>query len=73
MNGFRRRLVDQAFSRIDLDGNGYLDINDIKNIYNARFHPDVKSGKKTEDEVLLEFIETFETHHNNIVKFNKSE
>lgn len=27
-------------------------------------HPDVKSGKRTEDEVLTEFIETFELHHN---------
>ena len=67
MNSFRRKLVDQAFSRIDKDGNGYLDINDIQNVYNAKFHPDVKSGKKTEDEVLLEFLETFEIHHNNIV------
>jgi hypothetical protein len=26
-------------------------------------HPDVKSGKKTEEQILLEFLETFETHH----------
>ena len=29
-------------------------------------HPDVKSGKRTEDEVLTEFLETFETHYNTI-------
>lgn len=63
----RKRLVDQAFSKIDKDGNGWLDIEDIKGVYNARNHPDVKQGKKTEEEVLLEFIETFETHHNIIV------
>jgi hypothetical protein len=40
-----------------------IDINDIKGVYNASRHPDVKSGKKTEDEVLGEFIETFEQHH----------
>jgi hypothetical protein len=27
-------------------------------------HPEVKSGKKSEDEILGEFIETFEMHHN---------
>jgi hypothetical protein len=27
-------------------------------------HPDVKSGKRTEDEVLKEFLETFESHYN---------
>jgi hypothetical protein len=33
-------------------------------VYNAKFHPDVKSGKRSEDEILGEFLETFETHHN---------
>jgi Ca2+-binding EF-hand superfamily protein len=64
MNKFRLKFVDQAFSKMDKDGNGYLDINDIRGVYNARMHPDVKAGKKTEDEVLFEFIETFEAHHN---------
>jgi hypothetical protein len=41
-----------------------LDINDIKGKYNASKHPEVKSGKKTEDDVLKEFLETFEMHHN---------
>ena len=26
-------------------------------------HPDVRSGKRTEDEVIIEFMETFERHH----------
>ena len=64
MNNFRKRLVDQAFNIMDKDGSGELDINDIRGTYNARLHPDVKQGKKTEDEVLLEFLETFEQHHN---------
>ena len=29
-------------------------------------HPDVKSGKRTEDEILTEFLETFEQHYNTI-------
>ena len=40
-----------------------MDINDIKGRYNAKHHPDVIAGKKTEAEVLGEFLETFETHH----------
>jgi hypothetical protein len=66
MNNFRRKFVDQAFNIMDKDGNGYLDINDIRGTYNAKFHPDVKQGKRTEDEILLEFLETFEQHHNMI-------
>lgn len=41
-----------------------MDINDIKNYYNCKRHPDVISGKKTEEDVLMEFLETFEVHHN---------
>lgn len=41
-----------------------IDINDIKGVYNAKNHPDVKAGKRTEDDVLGDFLETFEMHHN---------
>jgi hypothetical protein len=41
-----------------------LDKEDLKRRYDASRHPDVKSGKRTEEEVLKEFLETFETHHN---------
>jgi hypothetical protein len=40
----------------------------VKGVYNASQHPDVKSGKKQEDEVLMEFLETFETHHNTMTQ-----
>jgi len=49
-----------------------LDISDIKGKYDASKHPEVKSGKKTEDEVLKEFLETFEMHHN-VMNNNKSD
>ena len=64
MNDFRRSLVEQAFSILDKSGNGIVDIEDIKAVYNAKNHPDVKAGKKNEDEVILEFLETFEENHN---------
>jgi len=37
---------------MDKDKSGEIDINDIRQSYNAKQHPDVKSGKKTEDEIL---------------------
>ncbi len=64
MNDFRKRLCAQAFKLIDKDGSGELNIDDIRGTYNAKFHPEVKAGKKTEDEVFLEFIETFESQYN---------
>ena len=64
MNKFRTQLVLKAYDVIDKNQDGILDINDIKGVYDASKHPEVKSGKKTEDEVLVEFLETFEMHHN---------
>jgi Ca2+-binding EF-hand superfamily protein len=48
MSPIRKDFVKKAFKKIDKDGSGILDIEDIKGVYNAKFHPDVKSGKKTE-------------------------
>ena len=63
MNPMRKKLVAQAFNKLDKDRGGFIDINDIKGVYNATKHPDVLSGKKTEEQILLEFLETFETQH----------
>ena len=35
----------------------------IVEYFNARGHHDVKFGKKAEDDVMMEFYDTFETHH----------
>jgi len=54
--------VIEAYKKLDKDGSGEITIKDLKGVYNARNHPDVKSGKKTEDDVLYEFLDTFELH-----------
>jgi Ca2+-binding EF-hand superfamily protein len=63
MNPNRKKLAAQAYNKLDKDGNGYIDVNDIKGVYSAKTHPDVLAGKKSEEQILLEFLETFETHH----------
>lgn len=63
MNAFRAGLAKKAFNVMDKDKSGVLDLDDIKQSYNAKMHPDVKSGKKKEDDVLLEFLDTFEQHY----------
>lgn len=63
MNGARAAIAKKAFNIMDKDKSGKLDINDIRGTYNAKHHPDVKAGKKTEDEILGEFLDTFEDHY----------
>ena len=64
MNQNRKRIVAKAYAILDKDGSGFIDINDIRGVYTADRHPDVMSGKKTEQQILQEFLETFETAHN---------
>lgn len=60
MNARRVALAKKAFKIIDQDGSGILDIVDIRDRYNAKKHPDVMSGKQTEEDILYEFLDTFE-------------
>ena len=63
MSAARKSTVQRAFKKLDKDGNGWIDINDVKGVYDGKKHPDVLSGKKTEDQILGDFLETFETAH----------
>lgn len=63
MNNTRKLVVAAAYKKLDKDGNGWIDINDVRGVYSAKKHPDVVAGKKTEDDVLKEFLATFEMNH----------
>jgi len=64
MNRQRENLVQKAFKILDFNSDGCIDLEEIKMRYNGKQHPEVRSGKRTEDEILTEFMETFEAHHN---------
>ena len=44
----RLNLVKKAFKILDKDGSGEVDYNDICDTYNAKKHPAVLEGRKTE-------------------------
>jgi len=60
LNENRKALVHRAYKKLDVTGDGFVRLDDIKQIYNARKHPKVISGEKTVDEVLKEFLNTFD-------------
>jgi calcyphosin len=49
MNMARKKIIAQAYKKLDKDGNGWIDIDDVRGVYNCDKHPDVISGKKTSD------------------------
>lgn len=62
MNKRREYVVKAAFAKLDADQSGNLQIDEIKSAYNAKAHPDVINGKKSEDDCLYEFLDTFDQH-----------
>jgi len=72
MNERRKKVVIQAFKSLDKSGNGVIDLDMIRDAYNAKMHPDVICGKKTEEEILAEFLDTFE-YQFNLLKDEKNE
>jgi Ca2+-binding EF-hand superfamily protein len=60
MSARRARLVQMAFDRLDKDGTGIVDAAEVADAYDASRHPDVMAGKRTSNEVLRDFLETFE-------------
>ena len=59
---YRKDIVAKVFRKLDKDESGQIPVKDIENMFEAKAHPDVRSGKKTEQEVLAEFLDTFELH-----------
>ena len=57
----RRMLVITKFSEMDVDKKGIIPVDLVKNLYNAKFHPDVFLKKKNADDVYDEFMFTFNT------------
>ena len=62
LSQIRREIVIRAFNKLDRDNSGVVDMRDIEGVYSAKQHPDVKAGRKTEQEILQEFLDTFELH-----------
>ena len=61
LNVRRKAVVDLAFNKMDVDKNGYIDINDLQSKYNVEFHPQFKSGEKSKKEILEEFLSQWDT------------
>jgi Ca2+-binding EF-hand superfamily protein len=63
-NPKRQAMIDKAFLKFDKDGSSVINACDLKGVYNCSFHPEVKSGKKTSDQVFAEFLGSFGDKNN---------
>lgn len=60
LNDRRRAIVEKAFAAMDRDGSGVVTVDDISGVYDASKHPDVIEGKATEEDILVDFLSSFE-------------
>ena len=64
LNESKLNAVEQAFSLIDKKGIDKVPLNVIKMRFNAKKHPDVLKGIISEEEKLMEFLDTFNLCYN---------
>jgi len=60
MSRSRLDLIDKAFIKMDVTGDGVITVEDLKRSYDVRHHPKYISGEWTRDRVLLEFLNNFQ-------------
>lgn len=60
MNDRRKNLVVKAFRILDRDGSGFIETAEVANRLDYSKHPDVLAKKKTEGDLITEFLNHFE-------------
>ena len=68
LNKFRKNVLKQVFDKLDSNNKGYITVGQMRREYNPKEHPLVRQGKRSEDEVLAEFLDVLEYHFNLLVE-----
>jgi Ca2+-binding EF-hand superfamily protein len=63
----RLSIVEKAFASLDVDSTEMLFIDDVRLKFDGSRHPDVLRKTRSEDEILMEFLDCFELNYNFLV------
>ena len=53
-------MVEKAFQMLDKDNQGGITLSDIAGIYDVSMNPEFLEGRKTRDEILMDFLNNFD-------------
>ena len=56
----RVNMVKKAFKMLDKDSSGKITVQDIGGIYDVSMNPEFLEGRKSKDEILMEFLNNFD-------------
>ncbi|KAL7376607.1 hypothetical protein ABVT39_011731 [Epinephelus coioides] len=73
MSKARKEVVMQAFRKLDKTGDGVITIEDLRGVYNAKYHPKYQNGEWTEDQVFRKFLDSFDSPYDKDGKVTKEE
>lgn len=51
----------QAFRKMDKTGDGVITVEDLRGVYNAKYHPKYQNGELSEDQVFRTFLDSFDS------------
>lgn len=60
----RHEVIARAYCAIDKQEKGFLTMREVRKYFKPSRHPDVTQSIRTAEQVHVEFLETFELHHN---------
>ncbi|CAH8614084.1 unnamed protein product [Heterobilharzia americana] len=61
LSSARIDVIKKAFTKMDKTGDGKITTDDLRNVYQVKHDAKYQSGKLTEEQVLKEFLKTFES------------
>lgn len=56
----RAAMVEKAFNILDTNGSGQINFQDVSDMYDVSCHKDFIEGRKTKDQIVNEFLNTFD-------------
>ncbi|NXF05030.1 CAPSL protein, partial [Smithornis capensis] len=61
MSNARKEIVMQAFKKLDKTGDGVVTIEDLRTVFNAKYHSKYLNGDWTEEQVFRAFLDNFDS------------
>lgn len=72
LSAARKAVIRQAYNKLDVTKDGKVLLEDIAKLYDAGSHPDVVSGRRSQEQVFFEFMSMWDTQkRDGIVTFDE--